>query len=120
MKIAKPSAPSGRLIICIREAMEAKQAADVQILDLRRISQAVVDYFVLCTAENEPHVEAIVNEIARCTYRSCQEKPWFIEGKATDRWVLMDYVDTVVHVFTADKREHYRLEELWGDAVALP
>ncbi len=120
MKVAKLSALSRRLIICMREAMEAKQAVDVQVLDLRNISQAVVDYFVLCTAGNELHVEAIVSEIARCTRRSCQEKPWFIEGKATDRWVLMDYVDIVVHVFTEDQRERYGLEELWGDAITLP
>ena len=104
---------------CIASAMEEKQGEDLLLLDLRALQHAFVDYFVLCTAKNEPHIDALITHIEAETYRRQKQRPWFIEGAPRDKWVLMDYVDVVVHVFTSEQRAYYALEELWGDAEIL-
>ena len=99
--------------------MTEKQAKDVCILDLRELSQAVVDYFVICSAENEPQIDAITQHIQNKTRTLYNERSWFVEGIASQHWVLLDYVHVVAHVFTSHQRQRYALEELWGDAQML-
>jgi ribosome-associated protein len=91
-----------------------KRAEDVVILDLRDLD-GVADYFVLATGHSEVQVRAIADAVeegmsARGT------KPWHTEGYEARRWILLDYVDVVVHVFHAKAREYYLLDKLWGDA----
>ena len=91
-----------------------KKAVDVLVLDLRRLS-AACDYFVLASGMSEPQVRAITDHIDD-TLSAEGIRPWHVEGRSNRKWVLLDYVEVVVHVFHQETREYYRLENLWADA----
>lgn len=91
-----------------------KKAKDVLVIDLRGLS-SVCDFFVIASAESEPQVKAVVERVEE-GLREAQETPWNVEGREGKTWVLLDYVDVVVHVFHQSTREVYMLERLWGDA----
>jgi len=91
-----------------------KRAEDVVILDLRGL-QGVCDYFVLATGHSEVQVRAIADAVDE-GMAALGQKPWHTEGYEARRWILLDYVDVVVHVFHAKAREYYLLDKLWGDA----
>lgn len=99
----------------VRYALERK-ATEVTLLDLRDISSAT-DYFVIATGRSDVQVRAIAEHIVDSAKRD-GARPEHIEGLDQGRWVLLDYIDYVVHVFHPAVREFYRLESLWGDAVA--
>ena len=92
----------------------AKKARNVVILDLREFDY-LCDYFVVLDGESEPQVKAIAESIEN-GLKELDETPWHVEGLAGRRWILLDYVDVVIHVFHSDTRELYMLERLWGDA----
>ncbi|MFH0778052.1 MAG: ribosome silencing factor [Candidatus Eisenbacteria bacterium] len=92
----------------------SKKAEDVVILDLRELS-AVTDFFVVCSGSSDVHVRAISDAIEKGLAEK-DVKKWHIEGYSHRRWVLLDYVDVVVHIFYHKTREFYMLERLWGDA----
>jgi ribosome-associated protein len=86
-----------------------KKAQDIVIMNLRKVTDMTY-YFVICTGESELHLRALANELS--------EKigtPWHIEGYTRGRWILLDYVNVVVHIFTKPLRDYYLLEQLWGD-----
>lgn len=91
-----------------------KKAYDVIVMDLRKLT-TMTDFFVLCSADSETQVKAIVDHINQKMGKH-NIKPWHIEGYEQLRWVLLDFVDVVVHVFQRQVREFYNLEGLWGDA----
>jgi len=91
-----------------------KRAEAVVILDLRAL-QGVCDYFVLATGHSEVQVRAIADAVDE-GMAALGQKPWHTEGYEARRWILLDYVDVVVHVFHAKAREYYLLDKLWGDA----
>lgn len=91
-----------------------KRAQDVMILDLRELD-GVCDFFVLATGSSEVQVRAIADAVDE-GLRAEGMKPWHVEGYEARRWILLDYVDFVVHVFHAKAREYYLLDKLWGDA----
>ena len=91
-----------------------KKGFDVKILDLRKLT-AMADYFVICSADSDTQVKAIADEIDK-TLRDEGIKTWHKEGYKGLNWVLLDYVDVVVHIFKKDVRTYYNLERLWGDA----
>jgi len=91
-----------------------KQAQDVVLLDLSKIS-SICDYFVVCHGESDTQVKAIVDAID-VGLKEEGARSWHIEGREARNWVLIDYVDVVVHVFQSEVREYYRLEDLWADA----
>ena len=91
-----------------------KRAEDVMILDLRKLD-GVCDFFVLATGHSEVQVKAIADAVDE-GLRAEGMKPWHVEGYEARRWILLDYVDVVVHVFHARAREYYLLDKLWGDA----
>ncbi|MBD3335645.1 MAG: ribosome silencing factor [Candidatus Eisenbacteria bacterium] len=101
-----------------RKAVERK-AEDVLLLDLRGVS-TVCDFFVLATGLSEAHVWAIAEWLQRDALDVHNVRPWHIEGRPGDRWILLDYVDWVVHVLHRETRAHYQLERLWGDAPREP
>ena len=92
----------------------AKKGIDVKILDLRKIT-TMTDYFVICSADSDTQVKAIADEVDK-GLRDEGIKNWHKEGYQALSWVLIDYIDVVVHVFKKDAREFYNLEKLWGDA----
>jgi ribosome-associated protein len=91
-----------------------RKAGRVVVLDLRGLS-TVCDYFVVCHGESDVQVKAIVEAVAD-GLETAGVQAWHIEGRETRRWVLLDYVDVVVHVFLEEVRDHFRLEDLWADA----
>jgi ribosome-associated protein len=93
-----------------------KKAYDIRILDLRKLS-SVCDYFVVCSADADVQVKAIADHIIG-EMESSGDRVWHREGYGSLRWVLLDYVDVVVHIFVREVREFYGLEDLWGDAPA--
>lgn len=95
-------------------SMLAKNAADVMIIDLRGLS-SITDYFVIGTAGSEPQIKAVVEQVT-VDLKERDTTPWHTEGKQSWRWVLLDYVDVVIHVFRSEVRSFYGLERLWGDA----
>ena len=98
----------------IAELALSKKAKDVVIMDLRKVT-TMADYFVVCSGDSEPQVRAIADAVIQ-GMTELGEKPWHSEGLQNLRWVLLDYVDVVVHVFHKDARTFYGLEKLWGDA----
>jgi len=106
-------APKALARVCCQLALD-KKAENVIIMDLRKMS-APTDYFVICSATSDKHVKAIVDNILEGTQQR-GHRPWHVEGYSALRWVLMDYVDVVVHVFQEETRRFYSLETLWGDA----
>jgi ribosome-associated protein len=98
-------------------AAAAKQAVDVTILDVHDLI-VITDYFVIASGETDRQVKTILEEVERAV-RDLGEKPIRREGDADSRWVLLDYIDVVVHVFAREEREYYDLERLWRDAPRL-
>ena len=96
--------------------MKEKKATDIIIMDLRETNNSVADYFVICTGNSDTQIDAISSSVDEIVYKECNENPWYIEGKHTKEWMLIDYVSVVVHVFKKEIREFYKLESLWGDA----
>ncbi|MBN2601312.1 MAG: ribosome silencing factor [Candidatus Marinimicrobia bacterium] len=95
------------------EAALNKKATDITILTLKDLT-SVADYFVICTGDVDMHVKAIVDEIKKELKHDI--KPWHIEGYQHLHWVLIDFVDFVVHVFHKETRDYYNIERLWADA----
>jgi len=110
-----PDNPSPVLAAQIVDAMADKRAADIAVIDLRDVS-SMADFFVLGTGESDLQVKAIANGIADQIEEACGETPWKREGMDHLRWVVLDYVDVVAHIFLPERREHYRLDHLWGEA----
>jgi ribosome-associated protein len=100
--------------VAAARAAAAKQAEHITILDVHGLI-VITDYFVICSGATERQVRTIVEEIEKAL-RDLGRKPARREGESERRWVLLDYVDLVVHVFTEQEREYYDLERLWGDA----
>lgn len=96
-------------------AADAKKATDVVVLDLRGLTD-VCDYFLVCTGSNARLMDSVVEEIRERVSQGLGVKPLSVEGRRAQSWVLMDYGEVVVHVFSPEARDYYRLERLWGDA----
>ena len=101
------------IITCIKD----KKGTDVVILDIRGLS-SLTDYFIICTSDSEPKTRAITNHIKKDLSKN-KKKPIQIEGLDHLDWVLMDYFDTVIHIFRKETREFYNIERLWADAKVM-
>lgn len=101
------------------DAILDKKGLEVIELDLRNLTDAVADYFIVCHGSNTTQVGAIANSV----YKEVKDKlgllPKGQEGKTNAQWIILDYFDVVVHVFHNETREYYQLEELWSDAVSV-
>jgi ribosome-associated protein len=107
------------LISKIIEGIENVKGVDVELLDLREIDNTVCDYFIICTGTSNTHVSAIVSSIEKTVSKAIKEKAWHVEGLDNAEWVLLDYINVVVHVFQKPIREYYDIESLWGDAKTI-
>lgn len=96
------------------EAALDRKANDVVLLDLRGLS-SVADFFIICSGNSDTHIEGIANIIEE-QLKENDTRPWHREGGKRASWVLLDYIDVIVHIFTEEAREFYGLERLWGDA----
>ncbi|MFL5808593.1 MAG: ribosome silencing factor [Flavisolibacter sp.] len=97
-------------------AIQEKKGENIVSLDLRKIPEAVADFFVICEANNQPQIRAITDFIEDSVKKNCGENPYHHEGKQHMQWVLIDYVNIVVHIMMREQRKFYKLEEMWSDA----
>ena len=107
---------SDLLIAEIIKGIEDVKGDNISILDLREIENTVCDYFVLCEGNSNTQISAISSAVQKNVSKTLKDKPWHVEGESNAEWVLLDYVNIVVHVFQRDVRQFYNLEGLWGDA----
>ena len=108
-------------VLCevIVEGMKNNKAEDIVIIDLRDVEHAVTDFFVICSGDSPTQIEGIANSVIRLTRKELKEKPWHKEGKNNAQWILLDYVNVVVHIFYKELREYYELEDLWADGKKI-
>ncbi|QHI38627.1 Ribosomal silencing factor RsfS [Kordia antarctica] len=114
--MTKIEVSTDQLITGIIKGIEEVKGNDITILDLREIDNTVCDYFIICNGTSNTQVNAIVGSVQKMVSKELKDKPWHIEGSENAEWVLMDYVNVVVHVFQKHIREFYDIEGLWGDA----
>lgn len=107
---------SEQLVSLILEGMENTKAKNIMVLDLQDIEHSVTNYFVICHGSSRPQLEAIADAVIDNSIRNLKTKPWHKEGFENAEWILLDYVDVVVHIFKEDRRNFYQLEKLWADA----
>lgn len=118
----KPSATTkitknSKIFKTILSAISDKKGENVVSLDLRKISEAVSDFFIVCEASSQPQVRAIADHIEDKLRVDCGERIYHKEGSQNLQWVLLDYVNVVVHIMLPENRRFYNLEEMWSDAI---
>lgn len=109
---------NSKIIKTIINAIQEKKGENIISLDLRKIHEAVADFFIICEADNQPQVRAIAEFVEAEVKKKCTEQPYRHEGYQHLQWVLVDYVNVVVHVMLPETRRFYKLEEMWSDAAA--
>ncbi len=114
--MTKKTVSIDELISVIIKAIDNVKGEDIQLLDLREIDNTVCDYFIICSGNSNTQVNAISGAIQKIVSKELKDKPWHVEGQNNSEWVLMDYVNVVVHIFQKHVREFYDIESLWGDA----
>ena len=114
--MVKKNKTESTLLDEIVNGIENVKGEDIQILDLKQIDNSPCDFFIICSGNSNTQVSAIVGSIQKNVSKLLKEKPFHTEGSDLAEWVLIDYVDIVVHVFQKQIREYYNIEELWGDA----
>ncbi len=105
---------NSKLFKTIINAIKEKKGDDIVSLDLKKIDEAVADYFILCEARSNTQIKAIAQSIHELVETECDERPYHTEHG--DHWTLVDYVNVVVHIFQHDQRMFYGIESLWADA----
>ena len=109
---------SSKIIKTIINAIYEKKGENVISLDLRKIPEAVADFFIICEANNPSLLKAVADEIEHEVKEKCGESAYKHEGRQAQQWILIDYVNVVVHVMLPEPRKFYQLEEMWSDAVS--
>jgi ribosome-associated protein len=107
---------SEKLSEAIVLGMQEKKGFDIVVMDLRKVKNAVADFFVICSGNSDKQLDAISESIDEFVFKKVKENPWHSEGKHNKEWMLLDYINVVAHVFKKEKRKFYALEKLWGDA----
>ena len=88
---------------------------DIEMIDLRKIENRICDFYIICSGNSNTHVSAILESVKRKVSKTLKEKPSHTEGEENAEWILLDYINVVVHIFQKPVRDFYRIEELWGD-----
>jgi ribosome-associated protein len=110
-------AKNSKIIRAIIQAIQEKKGEKIISLDLRKIPEAVADFFIVCEASSTTQVRAITDFIEAEVKEKCEEMPYMHEGRQVMQWVIIDYINVVVHIMLPDSRRFYKLEEMWSDAV---
>ena len=119
MRIRHQAENAEEIVATVVEAMDSVKGKDIVTLDLRETGTAVTDYFVICHANSKTQVDALADKIIDEVRDKNGVKPYHIEGRDNTEWILIDFVDVVVHVFLQSMRKFYQLEELWADAEKI-
>ncbi len=109
---------SALLVEAIVTGIQEVKGKDIVHLDLRDVPNSVSDHFIICHGESATQVDAIQRSVEKFAKEKADDKPWHTEGTHNSEWVLLDFVDVVVHIFHREKRSYYALEDLWGDAAS--
>lgn len=104
-----------KLLSLCEESAENKKASDIVILDLRKLP-TFTDYFMICSAQSEPQIKAIIQEIEKNVWDETGRKAYGVEGTPSSHWMILDYGELMIHVFHEKTRQFYQLEQLWNDA----
>jgi ribosome-associated protein len=112
----KKEISSQELSQLVVKGMQERKATNIVVMDLRKVKNAFTDFFVVCSGNSDTQIDAISESVDKEVWEATRNNPRSMEGKANREWILVDYYDVVVHVFKKDRREFYKLEELWGDA----
>lgn len=107
---------NSKIFKTIIHAIEEKKGENIVSLDLKKIPEAVSDFFVICEATNPTQLKAIADSVEFEVKKSCGELPYKHEGRQGEQWILIDYVNIVVHIMLNESRKFYKLEEMWNDA----
>jgi ribosome-associated protein len=107
---------NSKIFKTIIKAIQDKKGENIISLDLRKIHEAVADFFVICEAKSQPQIRAITDFVEDEVKKKCGESPYHHEGKENMHWVILDYVNVVVHIMMPEQRKFYKLEEMWSDA----
>ena len=110
---------NSKIFKTIIHAIQEKKGEHIISLDLRKIPEAVADFFVICQANNNNQLRAIADSIEEEVSLQCDERPFKHEGRQAEQWILIDFVNVVVHIMLPEPRKFYQLEELWSDASAM-
>ena len=114
--MAKKHVNTDDLIAVIIKGIDDVKGENIQLLDLRHLENTVCDYFIICSGNSNTQVNSISGSVQKVVSKELKDKPWHIEGQTNSEWILMDYVNVVVHVFQKHIRDYYDIESLWGDA----
>ena len=110
---------NSKLFKTIINAIQEKKGEKIISLDLKKIPEAVSDFFIICEANNSIQLKAIADFVEEEVRKKCDEKPYKHEGRQGEQWILIDYVNVVVHIMLAEPRRFYKLEEMWSDALIV-
>jgi len=108
---------NSKILKAIINAIQEKKGENIISLDLRKIPEAVADFFIICEASNNTQLKAIADFVEEDVKRKCEEAAYKQEGRQAQQWILIDYVNVVVHVMLPEPRKFYQLEEMWSDAI---
>lgn len=114
--MAKKKNATESLTNAIIDGIREKKGEDIVLMGLKNIPNAVAEYFIICHGNNTPQVQAIAESVLETADKITGEDPWHKEGIQNAEWILLDYVNVVVHIFREDTRKFYQLEKLWADA----
>lgn len=107
---------NSKIFKAIIHAIHEKKGEKIVSLDLKKIPEAVTDFFIICEATNPTQLKAIADFVEEEVKKKCGEGPYKHEGRQGEQWILIDYVNVVVHIMLPEPRKFYRLEEMWSDA----
>ena len=117
-KTAARLTKNSKIIKTIIHAIQQKKGENIISLDLRKIPEAVADFFIICEANNQPQLRSISDFVEVEVKKKCEENPYRHEGLKHLHWVLIDYINVVVHIMLPETRKFYQLEDMWNDAKA--
>jgi len=103
------------LIEKIVDGISDVKGQNIEMIDLRKIENRICDFYIICSGSSNTHVSAILESVKKKVSKSLKEKPSHTEGEEKAEWILLDYINVVVHIFQKQVREFYKIEELWGD-----
>jgi ribosome-associated protein len=110
---------NSKLFKSIIHGIQEKKGEHIVSLDLKNIPEAVADFFIICQASNNNQLRAIADSVEFEVKKNCDEAPYKHEGRQAEQWILVDYVNIVVHIMLPEPRKFYQLEELWSDAPSM-
>ena len=119
MRVRHQAENAEEIVATVVEAMDAIKGKEIVTLDLRETGTSVTDYFLICQAASKTQVDAIADKVIDEVRDKNGVKPYHVEGRDNTEWILIDFVDVVVHVFLQSMRKYYQLEELWADAEKI-